>query len=232
MRINMSEQNRNQDFELLWIKLAVKWRQLIEFFKVAWQFYRNPRFCKIDLSLFILYFGESPFIISKRFLTSRGDDNLYSYGETPLTSLKKISKECQIHSSDTVFELGCGRGRTSFWLNSFIKCNVVGIDFVPEFIQKANLIKERFGLNGVRFLLQDMFEANIQNATVVYLYGTCLNDTQIMQLIEKFKTLPPGTKIITVSYPLTDYSSDFEVMNRFTVPYTWGEADIYLQMKK
>ncbi len=40
-----------------------------------------------------------------------------------------IARECGIQKEDVVFELGCGRGRTCFWLNTFIGCKVVGIGF-------------------------------------------------------------------------------------------------------
>ncbi len=64
--------------------------------------------------------------------------------ETPLTSLEVIARECQLSVRDVVFELGCGRGRTCFWLNQFIGCAVIGIDYVPAFIEKALKVKRRF----------------------------------------------------------------------------------------
>src|ERR1700722_13009935 len=118
--------------KLVWINLVAQKRNFVEFVKVAQKYYHNPIFRKADLSLLLSYFLESPFDISKQFLKKKGEKNIYAYGETPLTTLEFISDECHITSNDTVFELGCGRGRTCFWLNSFIHCKVVGIDIVPE----------------------------------------------------------------------------------------------------
>lgn len=219
---------------LLWLNLVVRIRNLIEFFKIAFKYYSNFQFFKIDLSLRLMYLFHSPFSISKRFLLAKGEDNIYAYGETPLTTLEKIAKECQITKNDCVYELGCGRGRTCFWLNSFIGCKVVGIEMVPDFVERAKRITKKLNLRNVDFLLGDMCKTDLQKATVCYLYGTCLEEETILTLIDKFAKLPAGTKIITVSYPLTDYSHDsyFEVMKCFTGTFVWGETEVYLNVVK
>lgn len=220
-------------FQLFWINLMVQKRSFIEFLKVAYYYYRHLPYCKIDFSLLMIYLFNSPFAVSKKFLQSKGEKEVYAYGETPLTTLDKIAHECHLSFTDTVFELGCGRGRTCFWLKEFIQCKVVGIDFVPEFIERAELIKNRFQVVNVEFRLGDLFQADLREATVIYLYGTSLESDDIKKLIEKFKKLPSGTKIITVSYPLSDYTHEpiFEVMNRFEANFTWGSGDVYMQVK-
>jgi SAM-dependent methyltransferase len=221
-------------FRLLWLNLVVQKRNFCEFIRVAYRYYPNWAFFRTDFSLVLSYLLNSPFAISKRFLRERGEKEIYAYGETPLTSLEKIAKASEISSQDTVFELGCGRGRTCFWLDNFVNCRVVGIDYVPEFIDIANAVKTKFGRDRVEFRLQDMLKADLTGATVVYLYGTCLEDESIKKLIDKFKRLPAGTKIITISYPLSDYTQEplFEVMKRFPVNFNWGETDLFLQIKR
>lgn len=220
--------------ELFWINLAVQKRNLFEFIRVIGRYYPNKTFRKLDSSLLLLYFFNSPYRISKEFLQSRGEEDLYQYGETPLTTLDFIVKECRVSNKDTVFELGSGRGRTSFWLNTFIGCQVVGIEYIPEFVENANVVKERYNVQNVKFLCEDMLQADFNGASVIYLYGTTLEDAFIEKLIERFQKLPVGTKIITISYPLTDYTTRplFEVMKRFSAKFTWGMADVYLQIRK
>jgi hypothetical protein len=55
----------------------------------------------------------------------------------------------------------------------------------------------------------------------------------IETLIEKFKNLSPGTKILTVSFPLSDYSSEllFQTEKVFNVNFNWGESRVFLQTK-
>src|SRR5262249_24856476 len=151
----------------------------------------------------------------------------------PLTTLEKIAHMCHISSRDVVFELGCGRGRTCFWLNQFIGCPVIGVDYVPEFIQRANQIKGSFDLPGIEFRLEDMLKTDLTRATVIYLYGTCLQSPYIESLVEKFKALPKGTRVITVSYSLNEFvpEAPFELLKQFPAQFTWGITDVYYQVK-
>lgn len=219
---------------LLWLNYKVQIKNTKEFFVIVFKYYNNLSFLKADLSLRLMYLFHNPYTISKRFLMKRGENEVYAYGETPLTTLETISQECKIGPKDTVFELGCGRGRTCFWLNSFTKCKVVGIEYIPEFVDRAKRIKNKLEIDGVEFRQEDFCKADYSKATICYLYGTCLDEQSILTLIKKFSTLPIGTKIITVSYPLSDYTTDtrFEVMKRFIGKFTWGETDIYLQVIK
>lgn len=230
----ISYANVKEYLELVWINLGVQVRSFIECLRVAIHYYSNLSFAKVDLFLLISYLFQNPFTISKRFLQKKGEKDVYAYGETPLTSLDMITKECKVSAKDTVFELGCGRGRTCFWLHSIIGCKVVGIEYVPEFVERSNAIKDKFEIKNIEFRQEDMLNANYSGATVVYLYGTCLDDPSILKIVDKCKALPAGTKIITISYPLTDYTDQpvFEVMKRFPARFTWGLADVYLQIRK
>jgi hypothetical protein len=221
-------------FKLIGIKLWVATQNLIEYLKVVWCYYRNPLFRKVDLALLWSYFCNNPYRISRDFLLRRGEANIYAYGETPLTTLEQIVKEAGIGAEDTVFELGSGRGRPCFWLRCFVGCNVIGIEFVPDFVAKANEVRQRFKLSGIDFRHQDMLKADLSGASVVYLYGTCMEDLEIHKLIDQLEKLPEGTKIITVSYPLTDFTDkEFLVVERiFPAKFTWGMADVYLQRRK
>lgn len=220
--------------QLLWLRLIVEIRNLIQYFKIVYLYYPKFSFMKVDLMLIAQYLGKNPFKISKEFLTARGEKDIFAYGETPLSTMEKISKRAQITSKDTVYELGSGRGRTCFWLNSFLGCKVVGIEYIPEFVEKANAIVENLNLKGIEFKQEDMLEADLSEATVIYLYGTCLDEASIQKFVKKVEKLKSGTKIITVSYPLTDYASApfLEVMRAFPAQFTWGETDVYIHYKK
>jgi SAM-dependent methyltransferase len=215
---------------LLWINLVVKLRNLVEYIKVIFLYYGNARFRQVDLAFIRSYVFMNPYRISKKFLALRHEKDLYAYGETPITTFGVIAKQCGITKADTVFELGCGRGRGCFWFNTYLGCQVVGIEYIPEFVEKAYAIKKAYDLAGIEFRLQDILEADLSGATVIYLYGTCYESLFIKKLTKLMKALPPGTKVISVSYPLTDYAPDqFKVTKEFVAPFTWGHADVYLQ---
>ena len=218
---------------LLWIHLKVKVINLLEYGQVVYRYYSHSQFAKIDLALLFSYLFINPFRISKHFLSAKGEKEVYTYGETPLTTLELIAYACDMTSRDVVFELGCGRGRTCFWLNQIIGCRVVGIDYVPLFIEKGQAIIQRFQLQHLSFRLEDLFQADLKGATVIYLYGTCFSAASIDLLIERLIQLPKGTKIITVSYALTDFqpNAPFRIVKHFLAPFTWGKTYVYLQRR-
>lgn len=219
--------------ELLFLGVLVKARNLVENCKVFWRYYHNFLFFKIDFLMFLLYLFRGPFHISKCFLQDKGEEDIYDYGETPLTTLENIAKESGCSSEDTLFELGCGRGKTAFWLNCFTGCKVVGVEIIPTFIEKARMIKSWLNVDGVEFRNEDILSTDYSGATMLYLYGTTLDKETIVPLIEKFKTLPSGTKIMTVSFPLSDYSAEslFRTEKIFTVAFNWGDSNVFLQTK-
>lgn len=221
-------------FQLFTLNLKLKVRAFAQYLKVIFNYYSSPSFAKVDAYLTFSYLWRNPFGISKRFLIHRGSKDIYAYGETPLQTLEGIVRECRLSVHDRVFELGCGRGRTCFWLHYFVGCSVVGIDYVPEFIERCHAAVNRFDIKDTEFRCEDFLFSDFSGATVLYLYGTCLEDTAIRKLINRLSELPKGTKVITVSFSLNDYDPNrqFEVMKRFSAPFTWGVADVYLQIRK
>lgn len=219
--------------KLLWINLKVSFFNLIEWIRVAVRYYPNLSFAKADLSLLLMYLFNSPYRISKNFLKVHHAEDPYQYGETPLTTLDLISQECGIGKNDHLFELGCGRARTCFWLRSFRGCQVTGIDYIPFFIERAQRVQRKLKIPGLTFLAGNFFTADLSQATFIYLYGTNLEDAAIQTLIDTFESLPQGTKIITTSFALEDYAPNtfYKVIKCFTAPFVWGQAEIYLQVK-
>ena len=210
----------------------VQKRNFVEYVRVVFNYYRKFIFAKVDFTLLLLYLFQNPFRIAKKFLLQRGEKEVYLYGETPLTTMDQIAIDCAIKKQDKVFELGCGRGRCCFWLNAFVGCDVVGIEYVPLFIERANKIIKLFDIQCLEFRDANMLETNFEGATFFYLYGTCYDTEFIEKLIEKFQKCPAGTRIVTVSYALNDYCDNtiFTLVKQFSAQFTWGQADVYLQI--
>lgn len=227
--------NRLREFFcLLGINLLTTWRHLVEFSKVIYRYYPNRQFLRMDLTLSSPYILKSPYTIHKNFLSSHGARDIYTYGETPLTTLERIAQEAELSSEDVVFDLGCGPGRTSFWLRTFIGCRVIGIEQIPIFVERAQSIVDRFDLKGIEFHLADMRYFDYTSATAIYLYGTCFDKDFLAPLIQRLRNSKHAAKIITVSYTLNEFTSQphFEVIKQFPARFTWGEASVFLQRKK
>lgn len=189
-----------------------------------------PEFISCEKALKKAYRFLNPYRICKTFMQQRGEEQVDVYGETPLPVYAQIAKACTLSSSDTFVELGCGRGRGVFFLNTLTGCQAIGIDWVPHFIHIAEAIA-RGGSHGVFFQCEDLLNADLSKATAIYLYGTCLSEEEILSLIDRFKGLSQTVKIVTVSYPLSDYSSYFSTLQQFTARFPWGTTDVYLQQK-
>lgn len=215
------------------LRFAVSFRTAFHYLQEVFYYYRHWRFFSIDQALLRRYWFKNPYRINRDFLQEKGAEDLYTYGETPLVTLEHIVKECDISQEDYVFEMGSGRGRSCFWLHYFVGCFVLGIEIVPEFVRIAQDVKEQYGVDGVEFVRKDFLEQSYEEATVIYYYGTCAQDEEIAQLVECFKKSKPGTKIITVSYPLSDYdsSNSFKLVKTFPATFTWGEGIVYLQVR-
>lgn len=141
------------------------------------------------------------------------------YGETPLHVACAMVEAAGIGERDVVYELGCGRGRVALFLRYFTGCRVVGIDCVKQFIEES--VKGE----GVEFVYGDYLKADLSRASVIYLYGTCLEDEEIMQLLGR---LPINCRVVTISYPLTDYSDRVRVLGEFDAQFIWGKTRGYV----
>jgi len=221
-------------FKLLWLRFIVTYFNLKEFLLTLFLYYPNWQFARVDTYLLRNYIFQNPYRLSKKYHEEKGIGGIHSYGETPLTTMEKIARECGLKASDKVYELGAGRGRACFWLQSFVGCEVVGIEFVPTFVRIAQQVKRKFNIQGVTFLYRHILEVDYSDATVIYYYGTCAETSFIQALVDKLKVLPPGTKVITVSYPLISYMDEpiFELITTFSASFAWGKANVYLQVKK
>jgi SAM-dependent methyltransferase len=214
-----------EKLSLIATRIAVSKQQFVEFLLAVTTYYKNTRFAKIDLYLLSRYWLKNPYRIARQFLQARGDRDLYTYGETPLTTMHLIAVRGGISCDDMVLELGCGRGRTCFWLREWLRCSVVGIEQVPDFVETANQVKNRYHVEGVDFVLGDYLEVDWGNPSVIYLYASNLDEGTIVLIAKKIRALKNPVKVISVSFPIPGTV----VKQKFTLPFTWGDADIFVQ---
>lgn len=215
--------------EVLFLAFTMRLYRLIDFFQTIRFYYGHPTFRRVDTQLIFAYLFDNPYTLSRRFLQWKGEKEVYAYGETPLRTLDLIAKRAKFQSSDTVFELGSGRGRSCFWLRCFIGCQVVGIEYIPQFVGTAQRIAAQAQMTGVEFRCEDFLESDFSSATALYLYGSNLSDEVMEKLAKKMSRLPPETKIVTVSSSLTEYAPHlFKVIDTFEADFLWGKAEVFI----
>ncbi len=207
--------------------------KLYERICICFYYLTNPRFFATDFLCLLQYAVSNPFSLCDNYNRLYPENRTQCYGETPLTTLKQVIGSLAISSDDTVYELGCGRGRTMFWLHHFIGCRVIGIDINPFFIKRAQRVKNILSLQNLKFKQSFMHKADLSDANLVYLYGTSLHDEYIVELVEALKTIPTGARLVSVSYSILDYASDsdFVVERKFKARFHWGRATVYVHRR-
>ncbi|MES2199898.1 MAG: methyltransferase domain-containing protein [Chlamydiota bacterium] len=212
------------------IRLKLLWFNIIEELTVHRYFYKNSLFKQVDVSLKHLYFGQNPYIICKDFMQSCKQNQVHVYGETPLTEIYSLLMQAGLQKEDCFIDLGCGRGRNVFFASTLFGCKTIGIDIVPIFCDKAQKLASSLP-NPPKFLCEDMSTADLSEGTILYFYALCLEEDLFLSMITKLASLKVGTKIITVSFPLSDYSKKFSTLFSKQVSYPWGKTELFINTK-
>ena len=122
---------------------------------------------------------------------------------TPAEVVTAMLKLANVSAKDLVYDLGCGDGMIVTAAAKEFGAHAVGIDINPVRVKEANERVQKAGVaDKVKILNEDLFEANISQATVVTLY---LLQTLNQKLIPKLnKDLKPGTRIVSQTFSMGD----------------------------
>jgi hypothetical protein len=165
--------------------------------------------------------------VCRKFLEKKGAKDPYQYGETPYETALKICNELKVTEKDIFHDLGSGRGLLAFYVEAITKCKVIGIEEIPIFVNLANFTSKILRLNA-RFLKDSYLNCSFDDESVIYLYGTMLEDHEIISLCKRFTS---SQKIISISYPLSDYDEAFKTLKTFEVSYPWGKTEAYVNQR-
>jgi cyclopropane fatty-acyl-phospholipid synthase-like methyltransferase len=122
---------------------------------------------------------------------------------TPDKVVTAMLKLANVTAKDLVYDLGCGDGMIVTAAAKEFGAHAVGIDINPVRVKEANERVQKAGVTDkVKILNEDLFEANISQATVITLY---LLQTLNQKLIPKLnKELKPGTRIVSQTFSMGD----------------------------
>jgi SAM-dependent methyltransferase len=132
------------------------------------------------------------------------------YVPTPWVIVDEMLKLADIRADDVVYDLGSGDGRLVITAAKRYKARGVGVELQPELIEMANAgAKKEEVADRVKFVQGDLFETDIQEASVITLY---LLPQFVTRLVPRFRAeLRPGTRIVSHDYPLLPWPPDREV---------------------
>ena len=114
-----------------------------------------------------------------------------------------------VTAHDVVYDLGCGDGRIVILAARQYGARGAGIDIDSDRIQQARARAAQAGVTPlVRFELNDLFKADIHEATVVTLY--LLPQMNLRLRPKLWQELKPGTRIVSHNFDMGDWMPDKE----------------------
>jgi len=196
--------------------------------KVKRLFHQNESFQKADLFLKSLYRFKNPYLICKRYMKERGSSFVHAYGETPLTVFHQMFEKGGLKEEDCFVDLGCGRGRGVLFASLTKNCNSMGVERIPVFCEKAQSTHTK----KTAFFCQEICDFDMQLGSFFYFYALCLEEEELEAAVSQLEKMKEGSKLITVSFPVTEYSLQFELLSSWEATYPWGKTDLFLHLKK
>jgi len=143
------------------------------------------------------------------------------YVPSPDSVVEAMLKLARVTAADVVYDLGSGDGRIPITAAREFGARGVGIDIDPIRIREANDNLKKAGVGDrVRFVQQDLFEADIREATVVTLFLLTRLNQQLMPKLKR--DLRPGTRVVSHQFRMDDTwpPEESQDVNGLTI-YLW-----------
>jgi SAM-dependent methyltransferase len=133
-----------------------------------------------------------------------------SYVATTKGAVQMMLKLADVKKSDIVYDLGCGDGRIVIAAAKIYGARGVGIDIDPRRIRESKNYAKKAGVESLaRFEENDLFKADIHEATVVTLF--LLSSLNFRLRPKLLQDLEPGTRIVSNTFSMGDWPPDKEV---------------------
>lgn len=139
---------------------------------------------------------------------------------TPHDVVEAMLDLANVTSKDVVYDLGSGDGRIVVTAAKKYGARGVGVDINPERIREGEENARKEGVaNRVRFVQQDLFKADISEATVVTLY--LLSSVNLRLRPKLMEELRPGTRIVSQTFDMGDWKPEKEIVVDGRNVYLW-----------
>ncbi len=181
---------------------------------------RMKRFIYVFIIAFLFIFIsvssiQDVFAQEKKF---REPDVLYE--PSPQHVVELMLKLANVHKGDIVYDLGCGDGRIVIMAVKLFGATGVGIDIDPIRIEESRQNAGKAGvMNRVTFRNEDLFVADIHEATVVTLF---LSQSVNLKLRPKLlRELKPGARVVSYYWDMADWKPDKQIESDDDPIYLW-----------
>jgi SAM-dependent methyltransferase len=129
-------------------------------------------------------------------------------------------KLADVTSSDLVYDLGSGDGRIVIAAAMEYGAHGVGIDINPDRVEEARANAKKADVEElVKFEVNDLFDADIHDATVVTLY--LLPNLNLRLRPKLLAELKPGTRVVSHEFLMGDWKPEKEETAEGSHIYLW-----------
>ncbi len=127
---------------------------------------------------------------------------------TPDELVIKMLDIAKVTSNDYLIDLGSGDGRTVI-AAARRGARALGIEYNPEMVELSKMNAKKADLSEkAAFIKADLFETDLSKATVITMF--LLPDINL-KLRPKLLDLKPGTRIVSNTFNMGDWTPDYEV---------------------
>ena len=141
---------------------------------------------------------------------------------TPPSAVERMVEMAEIRPGDLVYDLGCGDGRIVIAAAKQQKIKAVGVDIDPQRVAESRENVRTAGLESLVEIRQaDVFDLDLSEADVVFLYLTPRLNARLMPQLRKLK---PGARIISYEFDMGNAKPVEVVREKFD---QYGEQKIY-----
>lgn len=129
------------------------------------------------------------------------------YEPSPMPAVRAMLELAEVGPDDVVYDLGSGDGRIVITAAREFGARGVGIDIDPELVSLAQAnAREARVEDKVKFIVGDMYEADVRPATVVTLF---LHPEPNLKLRPKLRAqLKPGSRVVSYIWDMRDWKPD------------------------
>jgi len=132
--------------------------------------------------------------------SGRGRD--FCYGETATWRFLDMMKLAGLRYDDRVYDLGCGTGRNCLAVSSFCRKSV-GVEIVPEMVRLGQDQIKELGLTACELRCEDIRQADLRDASVVYLYWSTWSQQLRSEVVEHLaEEIASGVRVLSADHPL------------------------------
>jgi SAM-dependent methyltransferase len=130
------------------------------------------------------------------------------YVPTPQNVVDEMLTLANVSKNDVVYDLGCGDGRLVITaVKKFGAKRGFGVDIDPQRIAESNENAKTAGVTDrVSFAVQDLFQTDLKDASVVTLY--LLPAVNLKLRPKLLSDLKPGTRVVSHSFDMGDWKPD------------------------